>query len=230
MIEEIKKELEKNKDKEKAKVLSSFFKSGKGEYGEGDIFLGISVPKQRQIAKKYSGLPLPKINSLLESEIHEERMTGALILVEKYFSKTNKEEIVNFYLKNAKKFNNWDLVDLTAPKILGDFLLNKNRNILYSLSKSKNIWERRIAIVSTYSLIKNNNFEEAIEISETLLEDNEELINKAVGWMLREIGKKEDLVLENFIKRNYKKMSRITLRYSIEKFPKEKQKFYLSLR
>jgi len=228
MINQLIEELERNKDLKKAKVLQSFFKTGKGEYGEGDIFLGISVPKQREISKNYIPLQLLDIQKLLESKIHEHRMCAGLILVEKYEIE-NKEEIVKFYLKNAKKFNNWDLVDLTAPKILGDFLLNRERKILSSLSKSKNLWERRIAIVSTYPLIKNKEFEETVKISKELLEDKEELINKAVGWMLREMGKKNERYLEYFLQENYKKMKRVTLRYSIEKFSKEKQKYYLSL-
>jgi 3-methyladenine DNA glycosylase AlkD len=227
MIEKIKKELEVKKDEKKAKLLQRFFKTGKGQYGEGDIFLGITVPKQREIAKKYSGLPLAKIKELLESKIHEYRMTGGLILVEKYNNSEKKGDIVDFYLKNSTKFNNWDLVDLTAPKILGNFLLKNKRDILYNLAKSKNIWNRRISIVATYSLIKENQLEEVLEISEQLLEDKHELINKAVGWMLREVGKKNKIVLENFLKKNCAKMPRVTLRYSIEKFSKEEQKKYL---
>jgi 3-methyladenine DNA glycosylase AlkD len=228
MIEQIKKELKEKSNAEKAKILQKFFKTGKGEYGEGDVFLGISVPVQREIAKRYSSLPLAKISSLLESHIHEERMTASLILTKKY--KDSKEEgkgnIVNFYLKNSKKFNNWDLVDLSAPKILGDYILKHKdkRKILFLLSKSKNLWERRISIVSTWSLIRENQFEEALEISENLLQDKEDLILKAVGWMLREIGKKEEVVLRNFIKRNYPKISRITLRYAIEKFEEKERK------
>lgn len=229
MIEKLRSKLMENRDEKKAKVLQRFFKTGVGEYGEGDIFLGITVPRQREIAKEFFGLPFPKIEELLNSKIHEERMTGGLILVGKYANSKDKGEIVNFYLKNAKKFNNWDLVDLTAPRILGDFLINRKREVLYKLSKSKNLWERRIAIVSTYPLIKKNNFEEILEIAEELLEDKEELINKAIGWMMREVGKKEVVVLENFLNKNYNRMPRITLRYAIEKFPKEKQKHYLSL-
>ena len=202
----------------------------KGEYGEGDIFLGVIVPDQRKIAKKNSGLPLAKIKELLDSPIHEHRLTGGLILVEKYQTSEDKGTMVDFYLKNATKFNNWDLVDLTSTKILGDFLLTNKKEILYKLSKSKNIWERRISIISTYPLIKNNQFEEILEISESLLEDKNELIHKAIGWMLREVGKKNKIVLENFLKRNIKQMPRVMLRYSIEKFSKDEQKYYLSLK
>ena len=230
MIIDIKTELEKLGDKEKAKVLQGFFKTGKGDYGEGDIFLGVIVPNQRKIAKKYSGLPLVKIKELLDSPIHEHRLTGGLILVEKYQNSEEKGDIVNFYLKNATKFNNWDLVDLTSTKILGDFLLANKRDILYKLSKSKNIWERRISIVSTYPLIKKNQFEEILEISEELLNDEHELIHKAIGWMLREVGKQNKIVLDNFLKRNAKQMPRVMLRYSIEKFSKEEREKYLSLK
>ncbi len=230
MIELIKKELKEYSNKEKAKILQKFFKTGKGEYGEGDIFLGVNVPDQRKIAKKFIGLPLMKISLLLKSKIHEERLTGALILVQKY-EKANEDEkanIVNFYLKNSKCFNNWDLVDLSAPKILGKFLINKEKKIIYSLSKSENIWEKRIAIVSTYSLIKENKFEDTLEISKILLQDAQDLIQKAVGWMLREVGKRNIKELKKFLEENKEKMSRTTLRYSIEKFNEKERKKYLS--
>lgn len=228
MIQSIKSDLEKLANKEKAKVLQGFFKTGKGEYGQGDIFLGVIVPEQRKVAKKYSGLPLAKIKKLLDSPIHEHRLTAGLILVEKYQNSEDKGTIVDFYLKNATKFNNWDLVDLTSTKILGDFLLNNKRDILYKLAKSKNIWERRISVVSTYPLIKKNNFEEILEISESLLEDEHELIHKAIGWMLREVGKQNKVVLENFLKRNAKQMPRVMLRYSIEKFSEDERKIILN--
>jgi len=225
MLDSLKQELRSFSNPEKAKILQRFFKTGKGQYGEGDVFLGVMVPQTRSIAKKYIGLPLTKIKELLNSPIHEERLLGGIILVEKYNS--DKANVANFYLMNAKSFNNWDLVDLTAPKILGEFLLDKNKKILYDFSKSKNLWERRIAIISTFTFIRNNKFEDTLEISEILLEDKEDLIHKAVGWMLREIGKREIVVLENFLKRNYKKMPRTMLRYAIEKFNKEERAKYL---
>jgi len=229
MIELLKKELQDLADDEQAKNLQRFFKTGKGEYGEGDIFLGIKVPVQRDIAKKYSGLSLPKIQELLKSKIHEHRLTGLIILSNKY--KESKEEekanIFNFYLKNTKNINNWDLVDVTAPNIVGHFLFDKKKNILYDLARSADLWERRIAIVSTFDFIKKQEFQETLALSEILLDDKHDLIHKAVGWMLREVGKKDKVVLENFLKQHYKIMPRTMLRYAIEHFPEEKRKMYL---
>lgn len=229
MLNELKKELENFADKVQAKNLQKFFKTGKGEYGEGDIFLGIKVPIQRKIAKKYSGLPLMKIQELLNSEIHEHRLSGLFILINKY-KKAQEEEkanIFNFYLKNARRINNWDLVDSSAHKIVGDFLLDKKRNILYDLVRSENLWERRIAVISNFRFIDEKEFEDALAISELLLGDSHDLIHKAVGWMLREIGKKDITILEKFLKEHYNKIPRTTLRYAIEKFPEEKRKKYL---
>ena len=212
-----------------AKVLQRFFKTGKGEYGEGDIFLGVKVPKQREIAKKFLGLSLPKIQELLESKIHEERLVGLLILIEKFkkASELDKANIFNFYLKNTKNINNWDLVDLTASSIVGEFLLDKDKKILYDLAESNNLWEKRISIISTFAFIRKNKFDNTFRISQILLKDKHDLIHKAVGWMLREIGKKDQELLEEFLKKHYKNMSRTMLRYAIEKFPEGKRKGYL---
>lgn len=225
----VEKELKKLKDPKKAKILSRFFKTGEGEYGEGDIFLGVTVPKQRQIAKKYIDLSLEELQKLLSGKIHEHRLTALLILVSKYgrANEALKKEIFNFYLKNAKNINNWDLVDLSAPNIIGDFLLNKEKLILYKLAKSKNLWEKRIAILATYTLIKKNQFEDTLKISEILLGDNHDLIHKAVGWMLREVGKRDQQAEESFLKKHYQNMPRTMLRYAIEKFSEAKRKFYL---
>ncbi len=229
-LEELKSDSSKLANPEKAKILQRFFKTGKGEYGEGDTFLGISVPESRKIAKRYSSLPFPKLSDLLKSKIHEERLISLLILIEKYKQANEQEKgtLVNFYLKNTKRINNWDLVDLSAPKILGDFLRNKSKKILYTLANSNNLWERRISIISTYSFIKDFNFQDTLRISEILLKDKEDLIQKAVGWMLRELGKKDLTILESFLGKYYKQMGRITLRYSIEKFPEVKRKAYLN--
>ena len=220
----IKQDLQKLKDPEKAEILSRFFKTGKGEYGEGDIFLGIKVPEQRKIAKNYN-LSLKEIQELLSSNIHEYRLTALFILISKY-KKSDKKQIVNFYLKNTKNINNWDLVDISAPKILGDYLLDKDKSVLYNLAKSNNLWERRIAILSTFTFIRNNQFEDTLNISEILLNDKHDLIHKAVGWMLREIGKKDQEIEENFLDKHYKNMPRTMLRYAIEKFEENKRKFY----
>lgn len=225
----VEKELLKLKNPEKARNLARFFKTGKGEYGEGDIFWGLKVPDQRKTAKKYSHLTLKEIQKLLLSKIHEHRLTALFILVIKYqkADKAGKKEIASFYLKNTKKINNWDLVDLSAPKILGDYLLEKNKSILYKSAKSKNLWERRIAVMATFTFIRNNRFKKALEIAETLLQDEHDLIHKAVGWMLREIGKRDQKVEEKFLKKHFKKMPRTMLRYAIERFDEKKRKFYL---
>ncbi len=228
-LEDLEKDIKKAANKKRAKVLQKFFKTGKGEYGEGDIFLGITVPETRKIAKKYIDLDILSIDLLLNSKIHEERLLALLILVENY-KKSNDErkyQILDFYLRNTKKINNWDLVDLTADKILGDYLNDKPKDILYNLAQSSNLWERRIAIISTFYFTKNNQFDETQKIAEILLNDKHDLIQKAVGWMLREIGKRDKKTLKDFIKINYKKMPRTTLRYAIEKFPEEERQKYL---
>jgi len=228
-LENIKDDLQQLADLEKARVLSRFFKTGKGEYGEGDIFLGIRVPEQRKIAKKYSGLALDDISQLLESNIHEYRLTSLFILILKYNIEDSigKQEIVDFYVKNTTNVNNWDLVDSSAPHISGDFLLDKDRSILYGFARSDNLWERRISILSTFAFIKTNTFEDALKISEILLFDEHDLIHKAVGWMLREVGKRDLTIEEEFLQKHYLEMPRTMLRYAIEKFDDDKRKFYL---
>jgi len=229
MLEEIDKELEKYSNKEKATLLQRFFKTGKGEYGERDVFLGLNVGQQRKIAKQFKNLHLQDIQKLLDSEIHEKRLIGLLILVEQFKKGDEKtrEKIFNFYLRNAKKINNWDLVDLSAPNIVGVYLLDRGRDTLYKLVSSDNLWEKRIAILSTFTFIRNNDFEDTLKISEMLLEDKHDLIHKAVGWMLREVGKRDQEKLEDFLKKHYKKMPRTMLRYSIEKFEESKRQKYL---
>jgi 3-methyladenine DNA glycosylase AlkD len=230
MLDQIKRDLLQLSNPEKAKKLSGFFKTGKGQYGEGDIFLGIPVPEQRKVAKKYIDLSLNDIQELLSSKIHEHRLTSLIILVTKYEKTDNsgKDEIFSFYLKNTEKINNWDLVDLSAPKIVGDYLFNKDTSILFKLAKSDNLWERRIAILSTFKFIRNNDFEDALSISELLLHDKHDLIHKAVGWMLREIGKRDQEIEERFLSKYYMHMPRTMLRYAIEKFDENKRKFYLT--
>ncbi len=233
---DLRKDLKSYADKDKAIILQRFFKTGKGEYGEGDIFLGIMVPEQRKIAKKYSSLSLSDIQLLLKSRIHEERLISLFILVDRYkkaskeASEKEKQFIFDFYLKNTDKINNWDLVDLSAPNIVGDFLLkkgSKERKLLYTLARSKNLWERRIAILSTFTFIRDNDFKDALSIAELLLKDKHDLIHKAVGWMLREIGKRSQDTEESFLKKHHKIMPRTMLRYSIEKFSKDKKGFYM---
>lgn len=225
------KELSKLKNSKKAKILSRFFKTGKGEYGEGDIFLGITVPEQRKVAKKFLEISLYEISKLLKSKIHEHRFTALEILVLKYGKEKDqkeKEKIVSFYLKNLKSVNNWDLVDTSAPYILGDFLKDKkDRSVLYKLIKSKNIWERRVSIVSCATFIKQNDFKDILNLSEIVLNDKEDLIAKAYGWMLREVYKKDKKTLISFLNKNANKMKRVALRYSIEKMDKEERVKYM---
>jgi len=219
-------ELQAYANPEKAKLLSRYFKTGKGQYGEGDIFLGISVPDQRKIAKNNKDASLDEIKRLLESKIHEQRLTALLILVEQY-QKTKDESLVTFYLKHTTFINNWDLVDLTAPRILGASLLNKDRKILYQLAKSNSLWEKRIAVIATATFIQKNQFEDTLKLAEILLNDKHDLMHKAVGWMLREVGKRNQEVEEEFLKKHYKEMPRTMLRYAIEKFDEKKRSFYL---
>ncbi len=229
MLLQLIKELQSKKNLKKAKVLQGFFKTGKGEYGEGDFFLGLTSEQIKGIAKKYSGLNFSKLQLLLKSKIHEYRMCALRILVLKYekADENGKARIFNFYLKNAKHINNWDLVDISAPNIVGDFLLNKNKKILYKLAKSKNLWEKRISVISTFAFIKEKKFNDALKISEILLKDKHDLIHKAVGWMLREIGKRDKKILENFLKEYYKIMPRTMLRYAIERFEEGERKKWL---
>jgi len=229
MLQNLINELKAAENKEQAINLQRFFKTGKGEYGEGDIFLGIKVPIQRSIAKKYTGLNFIRIQELLNSKIHEHRLVGLLILVDKYNKSDEREKgnIFNFYIKNTKNINNWDLVDLTAHKIVGEFLKDKKRNKLYELAESKNLWEKRISIISCFAYIKDEDFKDALRISEILLKDKHDLIHKAVGWILREIGKKNQEVEEKFLNKNYKSMPRTMLRYAIERFEENKRQDYL---
>ncbi len=241
MIQGIKKDLRRVAGKDKAKVLAGFFKTGKGEYGEGDKFLGVIVPEQRRIAKKYLATPLPVLQKLLASEYHEERLTALLILVEQYkrADDKNKKIIFNFYLKNISRVNNWDLVDLSAPNIIGDYLftlskvegLNYSKKILLKLAKSKNLWSRRVVVLATFTFIKNNQFREILDLTEFLIfkqKEKHDLLYKALGWMLREMGKHDLKVLENFLNNQASQLPRVTLRYAIERLPEPKRKRYLA--
>jgi len=216
-------------NKQQAIILQRFFKTGSGEYGEGDIFCGIKVPVQRTIANQFHSLPLNDLQVLLKSVIHEERLIALLILVSKFkrADESVRKKLFDFYLKNRAKINNWDLVDLSADKIVGAYLIDKDKSLLFKLAKSNNLWERRISIISTFYFIKNGIFEITLQIAERLLNDDQDLIHKAVGWMLREIGKRDLEPEEEFLKLHYKKMPRTMLRYAIEKFPEAKRQAYL---
>lgn len=229
MLVNLQRDVRKLENKKKAKVLAGFFKTGEGEYGFGDVFLGIPVPQSRKIAIKYKDLGFDGILQLLRSEIHEERLIALLILVYQFQHEEMLERrIYEFYIKNTKFINNWDLVDLSADKIVGGYLIDKPKLVLYRLAKSSSLWERRIAMVSTYNFIKNGQFEDGLSIAEILIEDNNDLIQKAVGWMLREVGNRNLKAEEKFLKKHYKNMGRTALRYAIEKFPERIRKSYLA--
>ena len=228
-LTEIKKEIKKQANPKQAVILQGFFKTGKGEYGEGDVFYGIKVPEQRAIAMQFKDLSLNDLKSLLNSKIHEERLIAAFILVDQYKRGDEKKKkiIFNFYLKNRKGINNWDLVDLSAPKIVGAYLIDREKDLLYKFANSKDLWEKRISIISTQAFIREHFFEDTLNISKILLNDKHDLIHKAVGWMLREVGNRDIETEEEFLKKFYKKMPRTMLRYAIEKFPEQKRINYL---
>lgn len=216
----------------KAKVLQGFFKTGKGEYGEGDVFLGITVPQTRRVAASYADKAgFEDIEVLLNSKVHEERLCALLILVHKFGMGGNveKKEIYNFYLAHAKRANNWDLVDLSADKIVGEYLLEHpaEKKILAKFALSDNLWKRRISIIATFAFIRKGKFGDTFRIAGMLLHDEHDLIHKAVGWMLREIGKREEEAEEKFLRKHCHEMPRTMLRYAIERFGGEKRKRYL---
>jgi 3-methyladenine DNA glycosylase AlkD len=228
--QEIQKRLQQFATRKKAKVLQGFFKTGPGEYGEGDVFLGVVVPDIRRVAREFQAAPLSEIKTLLASAIHEERLLSLLMLVHAFTKGDDaaKKKIYELYLKNTRYINNWDLVDLSAPNIVGAYLAGKSRKPLYTLAKSRDLWERRIAILSTFAFIKQNDHRDSLRIAAMLLNDDHDLIHKAIGWMLREVGKRDEAVEETFLKRYYKKMPRTMLRYAIERFPEGKRQRYLN--
>ena len=206
-----------------------FFKTGKGEYGEGDIFLGIRVPLLRKLVKKYRGISITEVRKLLHSKFHEERLLAVLMLVQLFKSgdESVQKQVYDLYLENTEYINNWDIVDISASNIVGAHLYEKDKAPLYDLVQSKNLWERRIAIIATFYFIRQNEFDDTLKLAEILLNDKEDLIHKAVGWMLREVGKREIELEEEFLQEHYKIMPRTMLRYAIEKFPETSRKMYL---
>lgn len=217
-------------DPNRAQLLQGFFKTGPGEYAEGDVFLGITVPAQRRVIKEFRDLSLTEIEDLLGSPIHEYRLSALLILVDQFErgDATAKEKIFKFYLAHTDRVNNWDLVDVTCHKIVGAYLLERNDfKVLLKLARSKSLWERRIAIVSTFAFIRVGIFVPSLQIAEILLGDKHDLIHKAVGWMLREVGKKNEKAMLDFLDKNSKLMPRVMLRYAIERLSVEKRQFYL---
>ncbi|ADL07654.1 DNA alkylation repair protein [Thermosediminibacter oceani] len=230
IIDQIKKELSEYIDNEKAAFLPRFFRAFEGGYGEGDRFIGVSVPNQRKVAKRYfNSIDIKDIERLLNEPVHEYRLTALFMLVykfEKAKDEREREEIVNTYLRNIKAVNNWDLVDSSAPKILGPYLFNKDKSILYDMARTPDLWKQRIAIMSTFYFIKQGEFDDALNVARILLNHEHDLVHKAVGWMLREIGNRNFDVEYEFLKENYKVMPRTMLRYAIEKFePELRQQF-----
>jgi 3-methyladenine DNA glycosylase AlkD len=227
----IKEELSAAADEKKAGVYERFFKTGSGEYGEGDRFLGVTVPSQRKIARKYyKEASLTDLDALLESGIHEHRLTALLTLVLKYekaHGEDEKKAAVDLYLQKLDRVNNWDLVDSSAPKVLGAWLFDRDRSILYELANSENLWRQRVAVLATLFFIKLDDFTDTLRISERLLGHPHDLIHKAVGWMLREIGNREKNTEETFLQKHYQDMPRTMLRYAIEKFEPEERRRYL---
>ncbi len=228
-LSDIQTRLRKLGNKERAKVLQRFFKTGPGEYAEGDVFLGIRVPELRKLAKEYQDINPKVVQQLLKSSLHEERLLALLILVRSYArgNESLRERTYKLYLKHVQFINNWDLVDVSAEHVVGHFLMDRSKAPLYRLAKSEVLWQRRISIMSTFHFIKRHEFAETLKIAKMLISDKEDLIHKAVGWMLREVGKRDLKAEEGFLKQHYKKMPRTMLRYSIERFPEPKRQRYL---
>jgi 3-methyladenine DNA glycosylase AlkD len=228
--QEIQKNIRKLANKDKAKVLQGFFKTGPGQYGEGDVFLGITVPVLRKLAKECRDTSVADMTRLLQSSIHEERLFALFLLVGAYDrgDAAERKNIYSLYLRNTRFINNWDLVDLSAPNIVGQHLLDKDRKPLYRFATSRDLWKKRIAILATFAFIRQDDFKDALKISQLLLVDEHDLIHKAVGWMLREVGKRDLQAEERFLKQHYRRMPRTALRYAIERFPERKRKKYLA--
>jgi 3-methyladenine DNA glycosylase AlkD len=232
MIATINTRLETLSDEPTAGILRGFFKTGPGEYGEGDRFRGIRVPVLRKLCKEFRHAGIEVISELLDSPWHEDRMLALLLLIERYRAsdERGREALYDFYCSRTGRINNWDLVDVTCPHIVGRHLDSRDSSPLYRFAESPNLWERRIAIVSTFHFIRNDDFRDTLALAERLLADPEELLHKATGWMLREVGKRDKSVLESFLDRHATAMPRTALRYAIEHFPEEQRKGWLRRR
>jgi 3-methyladenine DNA glycosylase AlkD len=230
MIEEIKEDFKNISSKSRARNSARFFKTGKGEYGEGDLFLGVRTPDVRKLVNKYKkDITLKQTLYFLKSKIHNYRFFALEILKYKYEkgNEKTKTRIVDIYLDNVEYINNWDLVDISAPHILGDYLLDKDRDILFELAHNEDLWSKRISILSTFAFIRNNQYEDFLKIADILIDHKHDLIHKALGWMLREVWKRDSDIAEKYIKDNYEKLPRTTLRYAIEKMDESKRQKYL---
>ncbi|MCD8177813.1 MAG: DNA alkylation repair protein [Tannerellaceae bacterium] len=225
-------ELQSVANPEKAAFLQGFFKTGPGQYAEGDIFLGLTNPVTRNIAKANKWTLLSELQKLIESPFHEARLCALVIAVEKFkkAKEAERKEIFDFYLRNTRYINNWDLVDVTCPHIVGAYLLDKDRSILYKLAKSKFLWEERIAMVSTVTFIRNRQFDDTLSLASYFLTHKHDLMHKAVGWMLREVGKKDREVLSAYLDSNATKMPHTALRYAIEHYPEDMRQYYLKMK
>lgn len=231
MLEKVKSDLKEQRNTKKAKDLYKFFQAFPGGYGEGDEFIGVTVPLQRTVSKKYyKEISLKELEKLLKDRVHEHRLTALFIMVLK-FQKTKddseREKIVDIYLKNMKHVNNWDLVDSSAHLILGAWLLERDRKILYELAESENLWGQRISVLATFYFIRNDQYDDTLTLAEKLLNHKHDLIHKAVGWMLREIGKRDYNTEYRFLVKHYKNMPRTMLRYAIERFPEDVRQGFL---
>ena len=228
-LSELNRELEQASDAQRAHNLAWFFKTGKGEYAEGDEFCGITVPALRKICNRYKHLPLSSLRRLLRSRIHEHRLAALMILATQYDTSEAelRKKLFDFYLANTRYINNWDLVDASARAIVGEYLVSGSRKLLYKLAGSSNLWERRISIIATHAFIRRGDLDDTFAIAELLLSDEHDLIHKAVGWMLREAGKQSELKLLAFLQTHYSEMSRTTLRYAIERIPEAQRKMIL---
>ena len=227
--EQIHMRLQKLGSKERAIGAARYFKTGPGEYGEGDVFLGLSAPELRRLAKEYQSISIGDAIELLRSHLHEVRVLALLILIHIYQKgdAATRKQVYEAYLSNTEFINNWDLVDVSAAHIVGDYLLDKSRRPLYKLAESRSLWERRISIIATARFIKAGDFADTFKLSKRLLADKEDLMHKAVGWMLREVGKRDLASLEAFLKEHYRNMPRTMLRYAIERFAEPRRQMYL---
>lgn len=224
------KELRKLANKKIAEHSAGFFKTGKGEYGEGDTFLGIRVPETRKIAKRHTDIPLSDVKKLVISKYHEERLLGLVIVANKYAKakeEAEQEKLYKFYVNHFKYINNWDLVDVTCPHVIGRHLMYRDRKVLYKWARSKHLWTKRIAMLTNWWFIRSGDLKDVYPIAEILVNDEHDLIHKAVGWMLREAAKKDMKKTEAFLKKHCKTMPRTMLRYAIERFPESKRKKYM---
>lgn len=229
-LSEIKRALRKKATKERAEASKWFFKTGKGEYGEGDRFIGVRVPDQRAVEKQFRDMPLAQVVQLLQSSIHEHRLTAVILLTEQFkrADEAGQKAIYDAYLKNTKWVNNWDIVDSSAHKIVGAYLLDRSRKPIYTLAKSKDLWEKRIAMITTAWFIKEGDFTDTLALAKQFLNEEHDLMHKAVGWMLREMGKVDEKPLRDFLDQHAHEMPRTMLRYAIERLPESMRKTYLA--